>query len=72
MVPFYSFSFWVPVLKPNSRKKGTLSFKGLLGTLVRCQGGHVAVGAALRLGSLERFLCQWNGKLGSGFSGFRT
>ena len=34
-VPFYPFSFWVPLLKPNSRKKGTLIIKGLLGNLVR-------------------------------------
>ena len=33
-VPFYPFSFWVPLLKPNSRKKGTLIIKGLLGNLV--------------------------------------
>ena len=31
--PFYPFSFWVPLLKPNSRKKGTLIVKGLLGNL---------------------------------------
>ena len=24
VVPFYPFSFWVPLLKRNSRKKGTL------------------------------------------------
>ena len=34
VVPFYPFSFWVPLLKPNSRKKGTL-IKGLLGKLVK-------------------------------------
>ena len=34
VVPFYPFSFWVPLLKPNSRKKGTLIIKGLLGNLV--------------------------------------
>ena len=28
------FSFWVPLLKPNSRKKGALIIKGLLGNLV--------------------------------------
>ena len=33
VVPFYPFSFWVPLLKPNSRKKGTLIIKGLLGNL---------------------------------------
>ena len=32
---FYPFSFWVPLLKPNSRKKGTLIIKGLLGNLVK-------------------------------------
>ena len=32
VVPFYPFSFWVP-LKPNSRNKGTLIIKGLLGNL---------------------------------------
>ena len=30
VVPFYPFSFWVPLLKPNSRKKGTLTIKGPL------------------------------------------
>ena len=35
VVPFYPFSFWLPLLKPNSRKKGTLIIKGLLGSLVR-------------------------------------
>ena len=35
VVPFYPFSFWVPFLKPNSRKKGTLIIKGLLGNLVQ-------------------------------------
>ena len=43
VVPFYPFSFWVPLLKPNSRKKGTLIIKGLLGNLgcyrIR-QSGH--------------------------------
>ena len=34
VVPFYPFSFWVPLLNPNSRKKGTLIIKGLLGNLV--------------------------------------
>ena len=34
VVPFCPFSFWAPLLKPNSRKKGTLIFKGLLGNLV--------------------------------------
>ena len=34
VVPFYPFSFGVPLLKPNSRKKGTLIIKGLLGNLV--------------------------------------
>ena len=33
VVPFYPFSFWVPLLEPNSRKKGTLIIKGLLGNL---------------------------------------
>ena len=33
VVPCYPFSFWVPLLKPNSRKKGTLIIKGLLGNL---------------------------------------
>ena len=32
LLPFF---FWVPLLKPNSRKKGTLIIKGLLGNLVR-------------------------------------
>ena len=38
VVPFYPFSFWVPLLKPNSRKKGTLIIKGLLGNLVEESG----------------------------------
>ena len=33
VVPVYPFSFWVPLLKPNSRKKGSLIIKGLLGNL---------------------------------------
>ena len=33
VVPFYPFSFWVPLLKPNSSKKGTLIIKELLGNL---------------------------------------
>ena len=33
VVPFYPFSFGVPLLKPNSKKKGTLIIKGLLGNL---------------------------------------
>ena len=32
--PFCPFSFWVPFLKPNSSKKGTLIIKGLLGNSV--------------------------------------
>ena len=31
MSGFRPFSFWVPLLKPNSRTKGTLIIKGLLG-----------------------------------------
>ena len=37
VVPFYPFSFWVPLLKPTSRKKGTLIIKGLLGNLVHAK-----------------------------------
>ena len=33
VVPFCPFSFWVRLLKPNIRKKGTLMIKGLLGNL---------------------------------------
>ena len=33
MVPFCPFWFGVPLLKPNSRKKGTLIVKGLLENL---------------------------------------
>ena len=33
VVPFCPF-FWVPLLKPSSRKRGTLIIKGLLGNLV--------------------------------------
>ena len=32
------FAIWVPVLKPSSRKKGTLISKGLLGNL---DGGYL-------------------------------
>ena len=38
VVPFYPFSFWVPLLKPNSRKKGT-RIKGLLGNLAQMRKG---------------------------------
>ena len=41
VVPFYPFSFWVPLLKPNSRKKGTLIIKGLLGNLGKGKGFRV-------------------------------
>ena len=34
VVPFYPFYFGVSLLKQNSRKKGTLITKGLLGNLV--------------------------------------
>ena len=34
MVPFCPFYFRVPLLKPNSKKKGTLIVMGLLGNLV--------------------------------------
>ena len=37
------FSFWVPLLKPNSRKKGTLIIKGLLGNLVKEPGNHILI-----------------------------
>ena len=33
VVPFYPFSFWVPLLSPKSRKKGALIIKGLMGNL---------------------------------------
>ena len=32
-VPFCPFSFWVPLLKPNRRKKGALIIKGRLRNL---------------------------------------
>ena len=38
VVPFGPFSFWVPLSKPSSRKKGTLIIKGPLGNLVRVLG----------------------------------
>ena len=34
MVPFCPFYFRVPLLKPNSKKKGTLTVMGLLRNLV--------------------------------------
>ena len=46
VVPFYPFSFWVPLLKPNSREKGTLIIKGLLGNLV---SNWLAVDSGFRL-----------------------
>ena len=33
VVPFALFSLWVALLKPKSRKQGTLILKGLLGNL---------------------------------------
>ena len=51
VVPFCPFSFWVPLLKPSSRKKGTLIIKkgtliikGLLGNL-GCERWSLGVGA---------------------------
>ena len=38
------FSFWVPLLKPRSGKKGTLSIQGLLGNLVM---GRLVLGLLL-------------------------
>ena len=59
VVPFYPFSFWAPLEKPNSRKKATLIIKGLLGYLVyRCSGlsmtpsDRVARGLGLRVEGL--------------------
>ena len=43
VVPFYPFSFWVPLLKPNSRKQGTLTIKGLLGKGFAGGGGDFRV-----------------------------
>ena len=40
--PFALFAVWVPLLKPNGGKKGTLIPKGLLGN----QGLRLAVGAS--------------------------
>ena len=40
------FSFWVDLLKPNSRKKGGLIINGLLGNLV--YGGLLGPRAAIR------------------------
>ena len=40
VVPFYPFSFWVPLVNPNSRKKGTLYYSGPLGNL---EGNEVAL-----------------------------
>ena len=48
VVPFYPFSFWVSLLKPNSRKKGTLIIEGLLGNLVRVRGSSKASEGAHR------------------------
>ena len=44
VVPFYPFSFWVPLLKPNSRKKGTLIIKGLLGNIGEREREFLKVG----------------------------
>ena len=51
VLPFYPFSFWVPLLKPNSRKKGTLIIKGLLRNLDNMKTRVLefrALGAGLR------------------------
>ena len=57
VVPFYPFSFWVPLLKPNSRNKGTLIIKGLLGNLVWVSAQGMAFGCSafwiLGFGSLK-------------------
>ena len=34
-MPFCTFELWVPLLKPKSRKKGTLIIQGLLRNLVK-------------------------------------
>ena len=39
VVPFCPFYFRAPLLKPNSREKGTLIIKGLLRNQVSCQQG---------------------------------
>ena len=44
VVPFYPFSFGVPLLKPNSRKKGTLIIKGPLGNLGTVSLHHFGAG----------------------------
>ena len=41
--PFCPFSFSVPLLKPNSRKKGTLISKGLLGNQEILAGSWMAL-----------------------------
>ena len=56
VVPFYPFSFGFPLLKPNSRKKGTLIIRGLLGNLGRGSGsvsGPAAEMYRLNLGQLS-------------------
>ena len=45
------FSFWVPLLKPSSRKKGTLSIKGLRGNLEVSTGAHLSIKGTFGLGS---------------------
>ena len=49
VVPFCPFSFWVPLLKPNSREKGTLIIKGLLGNLVVHRSKRVAFERSARI-----------------------
>ena len=52
VVPFCPFSFWVCLLKPNSRKKGTLIIKELLGDL-EDYSRHVAAKALRTSGRLR-------------------
>ena len=60
VVPFYPFSFWVPLLKPNSTKKGTLIIKGLLGNLAFVDPtGNIAGNTFRRTSVLQLPNCPW-------------
>ena len=56
MVPFCPFYFRAPLLKPNSRKKGTLIIKRLLKCSLQDSSG--AQGSGIRLRALGS-RCTW-------------
>ena len=62
VVPFYPFFWGVPLLKPNSRKKGTLIIKRLLGNL-----GFMVLGSRVLESRVEGFVGLGFRVLGFGF-----